>query len=151
MDLESGAVVGVTVRRADTGDTTSMVETLIAAAEQVEAVQPDEPGIEEVIGDKGYHSNETLADLKALGLCSYISEPGRGRRCWKGSQRPAMRCMLTGAGFAASGAVACCGVEVHTAAFKGRTALRAVRFGLLVVGRRVRGTGARIWLLEGVA
>ena len=84
VDLESGAVVGVTVQGADTGDTTSMVETLIAAAEQVEAVQPDGPGIEEVVGDKGYHSNETLADVKALGLRSYISEPDRGRRCWKG-------------------------------------------------------------------
>ena len=84
VDLESGAVVGVTVQGADTGDTTSMVETLIAAAEQVEAVQPDGPGIEDVVGDNGYHSNETLADLKALGLRSYISEPDRGRRCWTG-------------------------------------------------------------------
>ena len=84
VDLETGAVVGVTVQGADTGDTASMVETLIAAAEQVEAVLPDGPGIEEVVGDKGYHSNETLTDLKALGLRSYISEPNRGRRCWKG-------------------------------------------------------------------
>ena len=84
VDLETGAVVGVTVQGADTGDTASMVETLIAAAEQVEAVLPDAPGIEEVVGDKGYHSNETLADLKALGLRSYISEPDRGRRCWTG-------------------------------------------------------------------
>ena len=81
VDLETGAVVGVTVRGADTGDTASMVETLIAAAEQVEAVLRDGPGIEDVVGDKGYHSNETLADLKALGLRSYISEPNRGRRC----------------------------------------------------------------------
>ena len=73
VDLETGAVVGVTVQGADTGDTASMVETLIAAAEQVEAVLPDGPGIEEVVGDNGYHSNETLADLKALGLRSYIS------------------------------------------------------------------------------
>ncbi len=84
VDLESGAVVGVTVQAADTGDTTSMVETLIVAAEQLEAVQPEGPGIEEVVGDKGYHSNQTLTDLKALGLRSYISEPDRGRRCWKG-------------------------------------------------------------------
>ena len=37
VDMETGAVVGVTVQAADTGDTTSMVETLIVAAEQVEA------------------------------------------------------------------------------------------------------------------
>ena len=89
VDLETGAVVGVTVQGADTGDTASMVETLIAAAEQVEAVLPDGPGIEEVVGDKGYHSNETMADVKALGLRSYISEPDRGRWCWK--QRQAAR------------------------------------------------------------
>ena len=89
VDLETGAVVGVTVQGADTGDTASMVETLIAAAEQVDTVLPDGPGIEEVVGDKGYHSNETMADVKALGLRSYISEPDRGRRCWK--QRQAAR------------------------------------------------------------
>ena len=76
----------MTVQGADTGDTASMVETLIAAAEQMESVLPDGPGIEEVVGDKGYHSNETMADLKALGLRSYISEPDRGRRCWKKQQ-----------------------------------------------------------------
>ena len=87
VDLDTGAVVGVTVQAADTGDTTSMVETLIVAAEQVESVQPEGPGIKEVVGDKGYHSNRTLTDLRALGLRSYISEPDRGRRCWKGRSK----------------------------------------------------------------
>ena len=77
VDLDSGAVVGLIVQAADTGDTASMVETLIAAAEQVESVLPDGPGIEEVVGDKGYHSNDALVDLKALGLRSYLSEPDR--------------------------------------------------------------------------
>ena len=86
-DLETGAVVGVTVQAADTGDTTSMIETLIMAAEQLEVVQPDGAGLKEVVGDKGYHSNRTLTDLKALGLRSYISEPDRGRRCWKGRSK----------------------------------------------------------------
>ena len=40
VDLETGAVVGITVQDADAGDTKTMVETLIAAAEQVEAVVP---------------------------------------------------------------------------------------------------------------
>ncbi len=42
VDLETGAVVGVTIQGADTGDTTTMVEPVIAAAEQVEAVLPTE-------------------------------------------------------------------------------------------------------------
>ena len=39
VDLGTDAVVSVTVQGADTGDTASMVETLIAAAEQVDAMQ----------------------------------------------------------------------------------------------------------------
>ena len=83
VDLETGALAAVPVQTLHTGDTTSMVETLIAPAEQVELVQPDRPGIEEVVGEKGYHGKEVLVDLQALGLRSYISEPDRGRRCWK--------------------------------------------------------------------
>jgi transposase len=83
VDLETGAIVGVTVQDADDGDTTTSIETLIEAARQVEAVQPDGDGIEEVVGDKGYHSNQSLLDLEAVGVRSYISEPDRGRRNWK--------------------------------------------------------------------
>ena len=82
VDLETGAIVGVTVQDANDGDTTTSIETLIEAAEQVEAVQPDGEGIEEIVGDKGYHSNQSLVDLEAVGLRSYISEPDRGRRNW---------------------------------------------------------------------
>jgi transposase len=85
VDLETGVVVGVTVQPADTGDTTSMIETLITAADQVEKVLPNCAGIEEVVGDKGYHSTERILDLERLGLRSYISEPNRGRRRWRGN------------------------------------------------------------------
>ena len=85
VDLETGVVVGVTIQPADTGDTTSMIETLIAAVDQVEKVLPNSAGIEEVVGDKGYHSTERIVDLERLGLRSYISEPKRGRRRWDGN------------------------------------------------------------------
>jgi len=84
VDLESGAVVGVTVQDANEGDTTSSIETLIEAAEQIEKVVPDDEGLKEVVADKGYHSNQALVDLEAVGVRSYISEPDRGRRNWKG-------------------------------------------------------------------
>ena len=45
-------------------------------------MQPDDDGIEEVVGDKGYHSNQALVDLEAVGVRSYVSEPDRGRRNW---------------------------------------------------------------------
>jgi transposase len=85
VDLETGAIVAVTVQGADEGDTTTIVETAIAAAEQVEEAQGDvnEPqALEEIIGDKGYHSNQSMVDLEAVGIRSYIAEPDRGRRDW---------------------------------------------------------------------
>ena len=85
IDLESGAMVAVTLQGADVGDTTSLVETAIAAAEQVEAAHvasPTPPALTEVIADKGYHSNQTMLDLHAVGVRAYIAEPDRGRRHW---------------------------------------------------------------------
>lgn len=83
VDLETGAVVAVTVQDADEGDTATSRETLIGAAENVEAVVAEGDGLEEVVGDKGYHSNQELIDLEAVGVRTYIAEPDRGRRNWK--------------------------------------------------------------------
>ena len=83
VDLETGAIVGVTVQDADDGDTTTMVETILEAAAQIAAVEGT-AGVTEVVGDKGYHSNETMMAFRALGIRSYVSEPDRGRRNWKG-------------------------------------------------------------------
>jgi transposase len=86
VDLETGAIVGVTVQGADQGDTTTIAGTVTAAAEELEAVATatDEHTavIEEVVADKGYHSNQVLVDLAALDLRTYIAEPDRGRRNW---------------------------------------------------------------------
>src|SRR6266705_6315340 len=85
VDLETGAIVAVTVQGADERDTTTIVETVIAAAEQVEAAHADskEPqSLEEIIADKGYHSNQTMVDLAAVGVRSYVAEPDRGPRDW---------------------------------------------------------------------
>ena len=40
--------------------------------------------MEEVVADKGYHSNETMTDLSAMAIRSYVSEPDRGGRSWSG-------------------------------------------------------------------
>ena len=79
VDLETGAIVAVTLQGANVGDTTTIIETAIAATEQnVE----DPQSLEEIVGDKGYHSNQTLIDLATVGIRSYVSEPNRGRRDW---------------------------------------------------------------------
>jgi len=85
VDLETGAVVAVTVQPADEGDTKTIEETLTAAAENVEKVNPESDGIQELVADKGYHSNQTLVDLTELDIRTYVSEPDRGRRDWTGN------------------------------------------------------------------
>jgi transposase len=93
-DMETGAIVAVSTHGGARGDTESIGETLPAAAEAV-AEQIAEPtpagkyevnfaGVEEVVADKGYHSNEVVRDLTEWGVRSYIAEPERGRRKWEG-------------------------------------------------------------------
>ena len=102
VDLETGALLALTVQGADLGDTSTVSETISAAAEQVAAVAQDQQaneqlspqGLQEVVADKGYHSNDVLTDLTALELRSYINEPDRGRRNWCGKprqQQPSLR------------------------------------------------------------
>ena len=83
VDMDTGAIVSVTVQDASDGDTATLPDTLIKAAEQVEAVQPEGSGVEEVVADKGYHSDETLVGLREVGVRSHVSEPERGRRRWQ--------------------------------------------------------------------
>lgn len=85
VDLETGAIVAVTVQGADAGDTTTIVDTMTSVIEQLDAAQADvddpQPP-EEIIADKGYHSNRIMIELEALGVRSYVAEPARGRRDW---------------------------------------------------------------------
>jgi transposase len=58
IDLDSGAMIAVTLQGADVGDTTSLIETAIAAAEQVEAAHaasPEPAALTELIADKRCH------------------------------------------------------------------------------------------------
>jgi len=80
VDLETGALAAVTLHGADVGDTTSLLATTLTAAEQLAGVQATVPTA--LVGDRGYHSNDTLLTLRALGIRAYLAEPDRGRRCW---------------------------------------------------------------------
>ena len=98
VDLDTGAVVAVTLQEADKGDTTTLDLTLseagVAVAELAvrEATQrPDEKskvnveGIEELVADKGYHSGAVLERVKGNQVRSYIPErQQKGRRNWEG-------------------------------------------------------------------
>ncbi len=94
VDLETGAVVAVTLQGADQGDTTTGKETFIEAAEQLEEVgqepaadeRMNAQGTEEVVADKGYHSGAMVEDWEAIGVRSYLPEPKRKRRKWRGKR-----------------------------------------------------------------
>lgn len=82
VDLSSGAVLAITLQAADQGDTTTVKQTLAEAQEASREINPR--GVEELVADKGYHSGETLLGLRDEGVRSYIPEPARGKRDWKG-------------------------------------------------------------------
>jgi transposase len=97
VDLQTGAIVAVTLQPADRGDCQSLAETLDVTVEALASVATDaqageprctsgsEQLLAETVTDKGYHSNETMADQQALGIRTYCSEPERkGRRKWQG-------------------------------------------------------------------
>jgi transposase len=98
VDLDTGAVVAITLQEADKGDTTTLDETLseagMAVAEligrEAELRPDDKPkvnvnGIEELVTDKGYHSGVVVERVKSYEVRSYIPEKQqKGRRHWAG-------------------------------------------------------------------
>jgi transposase len=102
VNLETGAVVADTLQGADKGDTTTIVDTAIAAAAQVEDAQtsgPEPQSLEEIIADKAYRCNHTMVDLDAVKIRTYIAEPDRRRRDWSEGPEAWRRCMAIVAGF----------------------------------------------------
>ena len=106
VDVDTGAIVAVTVQGADEGDTSTIGKTLKEAEEQLDAVtkkdadaqlHPD--GLTEIVADKGYHSDRTLVGLEDQGLRSYVSEPDRGRGSGKTTWIRRWRCTRIAGGF----------------------------------------------------
>ena len=93
VDMDTGAVVSVTLQPADRGDTKTVGATLDQARRNVQRVAANPRArrslrpTREVVMDKGYHSNDTTRDLQEDGLLTYISEPRRGRRNWKDKKK----------------------------------------------------------------
>lgn len=89
VDMETGAIIAVTLHGGAAGDTSTLEPTLRAAEENLdearehasdESKQVEAP--EEVVADKGYHSKRVVLELANEGWRSYISEPNRGRQRW---------------------------------------------------------------------
>jgi transposase len=94
VDLDTGAIVAVNLAGADQGDTTTLYDSVAQAAVNLNAAAAAgsaksgivQPVVQDVVADKGYHSNETTRDLRDNEIRSYISEPERGRRVWTDDQ-----------------------------------------------------------------
>jgi len=96
VDMETGAIVAVTTHGGAAADTATVTETVIEAGVAVAELMEVEPaegesgvhpeGVQEVVADKGYHSNDVLVELAELEVRSYIAEPDRGLRNWDGRQ-----------------------------------------------------------------
>src|SRR5881394_87507 len=96
VDMETGAIVAVTTHGGAAADTTTVTGTVIEAGVAVAELMNVEPakgqsgvhpeGVQEVVADKGYHSNDVAVGFGELGVRTYIAEPERGARNWEGKQ-----------------------------------------------------------------
>jgi len=94
VDMETGAIVAVTTHGGAAADTTTVQETVIdaaiAVADLIAEKTPEDKyevhhdGVQEVVADKGYHSNDVMLGLAEKGVRTYIAEPDRGTRNWNG-------------------------------------------------------------------
>ena len=95
VDMETGAVLGVTLHGGAKGDTKTIDETIVDADNNLGDVhkQVDDKTsegvsqrVQEAVADKGYHSNDVLTGLEESEIRAYIAEPKRGQRRWKDKQ-----------------------------------------------------------------
>src|ERR1700693_3173329 len=98
VDMETGAIVAVTLHGAEEGDTQTIAETVAEAGERIASVvadggddevaeQVNADGPREVVTDKGYHSRAVVSELTDWGVRTYCSEPQRGRQRWPEQER----------------------------------------------------------------
>src|SRR4051812_18880722 len=85
-----------------------MQATLIAAAEHLEAVLPAEDVLRELVTDKGFHSNDRLVDLAAIGTALTSRNQTAVGDDGGISPRRARRSTPTAGGSADRGACVCC-------------------------------------------
>ena len=133
VDMDTGAIVAVTVQDASDGDTATLPETLIMAAEQVEAVQPNGMGVEEVVADKAITATRRWwrSTRQGFGVTyrsrSAAGAAGRTRRRERSRRRRLLHrrlCMGTGVVCGGGGVVACNGAGARWWSGLSRTCMR---------------------------
>jgi transposase len=96
VDMETGAIVAVTTYSGAAADTTTVIDTVIeagiAVADLIDEKTPEgkyevhAEGVQELVADKGYHSNDVLVGMAELEVRTYVAEPDRGSRNWDGKE-----------------------------------------------------------------
>jgi transposase len=96
VDMQTGAIVAVTTHGGAAADTATVQATVseagIAVAGLIAEKTPEgkyevhPEGVEEVVADKGYHSNDVAVGFAEMGVRTYVAEPERGARNWDGKQ-----------------------------------------------------------------
>src|SRR5229473_8321184 len=93
VDMETGAIVAVTTHGGAAGDTATVEMTVVEAGVAVAGLIGEQTpegeykvhfsGVEEVVTDKGYHSNDVVRSFTDMELRTYIAQPERGERHWE--------------------------------------------------------------------
>src|SRR6266851_1024826 len=93
VDMETGAIVAVTTHGGASSDPATVEMTVVEAGVAVAGLIGEQTlegeyqvhfnGIEEVVTDKGYHSNDVVRSFTEMELRTYIAEPERGERNWE--------------------------------------------------------------------
>jgi transposase len=96
VDMETGAIIAVTTHCGAAADPATVQETVIEAGVAVAGVMAEKTpegtyavhpcGVEEVVTDKGYHSNDVAVGFAEMGVRTYLAEPDRGTRNWDGKK-----------------------------------------------------------------
>jgi len=94
VDMQTGAILAVTTHGGAAADTATVDTTVVEAGMAVAELIPEPAekgahtvsvsGVEEVVADKGYHSNAVLRTLVEMEVRTYVAEPERGGRHWEG-------------------------------------------------------------------
>ncbi|MGD1094623.1 MAG: hypothetical protein ABSB35_21845 [Bryobacteraceae bacterium] len=121
VDMETGAIVAVTLHGADEGDTKTIQETLAEAGERITSVVADTDndavakqvsaeGPREVVTDKGYHSRAVVSEMTEWGVAHVLFGAGSRTAAVAGSGGRTTRGICQSPGvFAESEAAGCYG------------------------------------------
>lgn len=94
VDMETGAVIAVKLHPADAGDTATVMPTLAEAGEAVAELMAsgagakvNAAGIQELVADKGYLSDQVLEEAAAAEVRTYLPGKKGKARNWAGKRQ----------------------------------------------------------------